>query len=100
MAPERSIQTVATDTYSPPKYFQIRRKIVGSIQRGELPPGAPVPSENEIIERHQVSNTTARKALLELEKEGWVTRVKGKAPLCGISRSCAPSTASSASRGT
>lgn len=48
------------------------------IQRGVLPAGQPVPSENEIIERYQVSNTTARKALLELEKEGWVNRVKGK----------------------
>ena len=69
---------MATDKYSPPKYYQIRRKIVGSIQRGDLLPGAPVASENEIIERYAVSNTTARKVLHELEKEGWVTRVKGK----------------------
>ena len=69
---------MATDKYSPPKYFQIRRRIVGAIQRGELAPGAPVASENEIIERYGVSNTTARKVLHELEKEGWVTRVKGR----------------------
>jgi GntR family transcriptional regulator len=48
------------------------------VQRGILAPGSPVPSENEIIEKYQVSNTTARKALHELEKEGWVTRMKGK----------------------
>ena len=48
------------------------------VQRGELAPGSPVPSENEIIDKYQVSNTTARKALHELEKEGWVTRIKGK----------------------
>src|ERR1035438_9418766 len=69
---------MATDKYSPPKYYQIRRKIVGSIQRGDLLPGAPVASENEIIEKYHVSNTTARKVLHEMEKEGWVTRVKGK----------------------
>jgi GntR family transcriptional regulator len=69
---------MTTDRYSPPKYFQIRRKIVGSIQRGELPPGAPVPSENDIIGKYQVSNTTARKVLHEMEREGWVTRIKGK----------------------
>ena len=69
---------MSTDKYSPPKYYQIRRKIVGSIQRGDLLPGAPVASENEIIERYGVSNTTARKVLHEMEKEGWVTRVKGK----------------------
>jgi GntR family transcriptional regulator len=61
-----------------PKYFQITHEVIARIQRGELAAGSPVPSENEIIERHKVSNTTARKALHELEKEGWVTRVKGK----------------------
>ena len=54
---------MTTDKYSPPKYYQIRRKIVGSIQRGDLLPGAPVASENEIIKRYAVSNTTARKVL-------------------------------------
>jgi GntR family transcriptional regulator len=69
---------VNTEKHSPPKYFQISQEVVGRIQTGALSPGSPVPSENEIIEKYQVSNTTARKALLELEKEGWVTRVKGK----------------------
>lgn len=78
MAAERRHRTVTNDQYSPPKYFQIRRKIVSAIQRGDLPPGAPVPSENDIIARHGVSNTTARKVLHELEREGWVTRIKGK----------------------
>src|SRR5678815_937028 len=48
------------------------------IQHGEMAAGMLVPSKNEIIEKYRVSNTTARKALHELEKEGWVTRVKGK----------------------
>jgi len=69
---------VVTEAYDPPKYFQISRGIVSMIQNGALPAGSPVPSENEIIETHKVSNTTARKALHELEKEGWVVRVKGK----------------------
>jgi len=54
---------MSTDEYSPPKYFQISREIIGRIQRGELPPGAAVPSENELIQKHRVSNTTARKVL-------------------------------------
>ncbi|MDE3068514.1 MAG: GntR family transcriptional regulator [Verrucomicrobiota bacterium] len=69
----------ATDeSYLPPKYFQISREIIARIQRGELPAGAPVPSENEIIHRYQVSNTTARRVLHELEKAGWANRVRGK----------------------
>src|SRR3954463_12977793 len=66
------------DRFAPPKYFQISREIISRIQGGSLPPGSPVPSENEIIEKYKVSNTTARKALHELEKEGWVSRMKGK----------------------
>ncbi|HSU54812.1 MAG TPA: GntR family transcriptional regulator, partial [Candidatus Dormibacteraeota bacterium] len=68
----------ANREYDPPKYFQITREIISMIQSGSLGPGKPVPSENDIIEKYQVSNTTARKALHELEKEGWVNRVKGK----------------------
>ncbi len=48
------------------------------IQQGKIVPGALVLSENEIIEKYKVSNTTARKTLHELEKAGWVTRIKGK----------------------
>ncbi len=64
--------------YNLPKYFQITRDIIGTIQRGQLKPGSLAPSENELIEKYEVSNTTARKALLELEKAGWVRRVKGR----------------------
>jgi len=78
MEQERRAKTVIPEKYGPPKYFQISREIISMIQRGTLSPGAPVPSENEIIEKYRVSNTTARKALHELEKESWVTRVKGK----------------------
>ena len=69
---------VDNEKYGPPKYFQISRAIIAMIHNGNLPAGRPVPSENDIIEKYRVSNTTARKALHELEKEGWVTRVKGK----------------------
>jgi len=64
--------------FTPPKYFQISREIIALVQRGTLAAGMSVPSENEIIEQYKVSNTTARKALQELEKAGWVTRIKGK----------------------
>lgn len=61
-----------------PKYYQISQEIFGLIESGALTPGAKAPSENEIIEQYKVSNTTARKALQELEKNGVVSRVKGK----------------------
>jgi GntR family transcriptional regulator len=67
-----------TELFGPPKYFQISREIISMIQRGALRAGQPVPSENDIIAKYSVSNTTARKALHELEREGWVTRIKGR----------------------
>jgi GntR family transcriptional regulator len=61
-----------------PKYYQISSEIIELIRTGELQPGARIPSENDIIRDYQVSNTTARKVLQEIEKAGWVSRVKGK----------------------
>lgn len=61
-----------------PKYLWISREIIASIQSGKLPAGSRVPSENELIKSFRVSNTTARKALQETERSGWVLRVRGK----------------------
>jgi GntR family transcriptional regulator len=61
-----------------PKYYRIVQDITARIQSGKLRPGMRVPSENEIIQRHRVSNTTARKALYEIEQAGWAIRIKGR----------------------
>jgi GntR family transcriptional regulator len=61
-----------------PKYYQISSEITELIRSGELRPGARIPSENDIIRHYEVSNTTARKVLQEIEKAGWVTRIKGR----------------------
>jgi GntR family transcriptional regulator len=61
-----------------PKYHQIASEIIGKIKNGEFKTGLKIPSENEIIKSYQVSNTTARKALQEIEHEGWVNKIKGK----------------------
>lgn len=61
-----------------PKYYKISRDIIAQIQRGDLLPGMRILSENEIIAKYKVSNTTARKTLQEIENTGWAIRVKGK----------------------
>jgi GntR family transcriptional regulator, N-acetylglucosamine utilization regulator len=61
-----------------PKYYRIVQDITARIQSGKLRPGMRVPSENEIIQHHRVSNTTARKALREIEQAGWAIRIKGR----------------------
>jgi GntR family transcriptional regulator len=61
-----------------PKYYQISQQIVGMIRSGRLKPGMQIPSENEIITKYEVSNTTARRCLQQIESAGWGTRIKGK----------------------
>ncbi|MEQ8812490.1 MAG: GntR family transcriptional regulator [Imperialibacter sp.] len=61
-----------------PKYILISKEIIQKIESGELLPGDKVPSENELIKEHNVSNTTARKSLHEVELQGWATRIKGR----------------------
>ncbi|MHC4464189.1 MAG: GntR family transcriptional regulator [Planctomycetota bacterium] len=61
-----------------PKYYKISQEIISTIQNGELQPGMKVPSENEIISKYKVSNTTARKILHEMEAAGWAIKIKSK----------------------
>ncbi|WP_134087935.1 GntR family transcriptional regulator [Olivibacter sp. XZL3] len=61
-----------------PKFIAISEEIIEKIISGELLPGDKVPSENELIKIYQISNTTARKSLLEIESKGWARRIKGK----------------------
>jgi GntR family transcriptional regulator len=49
-----------------------------AIEIGELPPGAALPSEAELMERYGVSRNTVRGALKTLENSGLVTTVKGR----------------------
>jgi DNA-binding LacI/PurR family transcriptional regulator/NAD(P)-dependent dehydrogenase (short-subunit alcohol dehydrogenase family) len=60
-----------------PMYQQLRGDILARIRRGEFGPGDQLPSENQLCEQYAVSITTARRALLELVKEGVVQRKAG-----------------------
>ena len=61
-----------------PKYVVISNDIIEKIESGDLEPGDKIPSENELIKKYNISNTTARKSLHEIELKGWATRIKGK----------------------
>lgn len=60
------------------KFVSISERIIQKIESGELLPGDKIPSENELIKEYKISNTTARKVLLEIESGGWGKRIKGK----------------------
>ncbi|MFB4323172.1 GntR family transcriptional regulator [Paenibacillus sp. CR_12] len=61
-----------------PLYKQIQNDIRRSIQSGELPAGALVPSEKELAQRYGVSQITSKNALNGLVEEGFLVRYRGK----------------------
>jgi len=61
-----------------PKYRQLTEIIKEMIRSGKLEQGMRTPSENELIKKYRVSNTTVRKAISELLREGIIYREQGK----------------------
>jgi GntR family transcriptional regulator of arabinose operon len=60
------------------KHQQLRAQLLGQIAGGRFCPGDALPSENQLAEMMQVSRTTVRQTLGDLEREGHVFRVQGK----------------------
>jgi GntR family transcriptional regulator len=61
-----------------PLYQQIAAILRGQIERGEIAPGRPVPSETQLMQRYEVARLTARKAVRVLADEGLVEVVPGR----------------------
>ena len=61
-----------------PKYRRIKNYLKEQIQQGSYNPGEFLPSENDLCRRFSITRTTARKALDELIKEGFIERIHGK----------------------
>jgi len=67
------------DRSSPlPLYYQLKRILLARIESDELQPGDIFPTEQQIQEIYQVSRTTVRQALSELEDDGKITRHRGR----------------------
>ncbi|RDI53895.1 GntR family transcriptional regulator [Nocardia mexicana] len=60
-----------------PKYLQIAGYLRDQIVRGDLPPGAEVPSERELAAAWNVARPTATKALQALRQQGLVESRRG-----------------------
>jgi GntR family transcriptional regulator len=61
-----------------PLYEQVADSLRREIERGDLVPGAAIPSEAELQDRYRVSRDTVRKALAQLTNEGLVTAGQGR----------------------
>jgi GntR family transcriptional regulator len=60
------------------KYQRIREQLLSEIATGAFSEGKSFPSENALAERFSVSRMTARRALGELERSGYLTRIPGR----------------------
>jgi GntR family transcriptional regulator len=60
-----------------PVYIAIKRSILKEIESGAIPVGGRLTPEVELAERYRVSRPTVRQAILELAREGVVTRRRG-----------------------
>lgn len=61
-----------------PLYRQLEQRLRAMVEDGTLSYGQMLPSEMEMIESYQVSRTTIRQAIKELEAAGLVRREQGK----------------------
>lgn len=61
-----------------PLYYQLMDIIVEMIEEGNLQEDDRLPSERELCETYDVSRSTVRQAIQELEKEGYIYRLHGK----------------------
>ena len=61
-----------------PLYLQIKALLERSLDAGEWPPGAAIPSENVLAARFGVSQGTVRKAIAALAADNLVVRRQGK----------------------
>jgi len=67
------------DRNSPmPLYYQLKQLLLAKIESGELKPGDIFPTEQQIQELYDVSRTTVRQALSELESENRISRHRGR----------------------
>jgi len=65
-----------------PKYVQISEHFKSLILSGDIILGDKLLSESEIVEKFEVSRHTARQALMQLEKDGFIHKEQGRGTFC------------------
>lgn len=67
------------DRNSPiPLYYQLYSILLNQIKNGDYKPGDMLPTEISIVEEYNVSRATVRQAVLDLMRNGYVTREKSR----------------------
>ncbi|MCZ7645371.1 MAG: LacI family transcriptional regulator [Planctomycetota bacterium] len=65
------------EIHSTPKYAVLKDLLVSQIEGGKLRPGQKIPTQRELMAEHKLSYSTVSRALQELVREGYITRLVG-----------------------
>jgi GntR family transcriptional regulator len=86
--PCKEASTVLIDKTSPVPYYEQLIDLLKRDIRAKQPAcGAfPLPSENELANRHSITRATVRHAMDLLERDGWIYREKGKGSFAAVRR--------------
>ncbi|MEV4897469.1 GntR family transcriptional regulator [Nonomuraea sp. NPDC055795] len=77
-------EPIELDRHGPvPIYKQVADAILKKIESGELPAGAPVPSEASLESDYNIARTTARRVARELREQGMVYTIQGEGTFVG-----------------
>lgn len=87
MASRASAQARALDrTSAIPLHQQLRTELQAVIEATGLAPGEALPGELRLCETYAVSRTVVRQALVDLEHEGVIERIKGRGTFVATAR--------------
>lgn len=67
-----------------PLYIQLYNIFKELIESGNLQSGFKLPSENELSEQYEVSRSTVRQTLSELERDGYIYKERGKGSFVSV----------------
>lgn len=69
---------LGSDRGSVPKYHVVKQALLRQLKVQMIKPQEKLPTEKELEEQFQVSRITIRRALAELENEGYIYKIQGK----------------------
>jgi GntR family transcriptional regulator len=69
----------AIDRRSPlPLYYQLKEILIEELNAGVYPAGSVLPPEMNLVQSYNLSRATVRRAMQELEYEGYISRTPGR----------------------
>jgi len=67
------------DRNSPvPLYYQFKQHLLERFENDEFALGQPIPTEMDWVKGYHISRATVRRAMQEMEHEGYINRISGK----------------------